>query len=98
MDGDLEYLKHWLAQDQNDVNGRDFNGRTPLHVAALSSTAEVVQYLLDHRAQLTVRLEDRKNAIHLACIRGDLEILSLLLRKSRKQWSSMASSTRRQTS
>lgn len=71
------------------MNGRDFNGRTPLHLAALSSTVEIVQCLLDHRAQLTATLEDGKNAIHLACIRGHVEILSLLLGKSKDnqtQW------------
>lgn len=80
--GDLGYLRSWLAQRGNDVNGRDFNSRTPLHLATLCSDLDVVGLLLELGAQITARLDDGKTAMHIACIQGDVKILSALLARS----------------
>ena len=82
VDGDLDYVESWLAQEGNDPNIRDYTGRAPLHLAAANSTPDIVQVLIDHGARLIARLVDGKTALHLACMRGNIEIVSALLRKS----------------
>lgn len=53
-----------------------------MHLAVTNSSPEVVQALIDHDARLVARLVDGKTALHLAAIRGDVQIISALLRRS----------------
>ncbi|RZR70973.1 hypothetical protein BHM03_00002531 [Ensete ventricosum] len=55
-EGDLEGIEEILASGV-DVNFRDIDGRTALHVASCQGFADVVRLLLDRGAQ--VGLEDR---------------------------------------
>ncbi|EPS35574.1 hypothetical protein H072_11052 [Dactylellina haptotyla CBS 200.50] len=80
---DPETVKAWLAEG-NDVNKRDYTGRSPLHLAALASTAEIVRILLDAGARMTARIFDGRTALHIAAARGDVEIAKVLLLKSQQ--------------
>lgn len=82
VDGDVEDVSNWLSQEESDPNKRDYTGRTPLHLAVMASTPEVVKSLVDHGARLTARLADGKNALHLAASRGDSAIIKILMEKS----------------
>ncbi|KAK4993009.1 hypothetical protein LTR50_000715 [Elasticomyces elasticus] len=82
VDGDLEHVQDWLSQEGSDPNHRDYTGRTPLHLAVMCSTVEIVQALIDHGARIVARLVDGKTALHLAATRGDVAMVSALLRKS----------------
>lgn len=82
VDGDIEDVMNWLSQEDSDPNKRDYTGRTPLHLAVMTSTPDVVQALIDHGARLTARLADGKTALHLAAARGDTAIIRLLMDKS----------------
>jgi ankyrin repeat protein len=82
VEGDVEYVRTWLEQPGNDPNTRDYTGRTPLHLAVMSSTPEIVEVLIDHGARLVARLVDGRTALHLAAIRGNVEMVAALLRKS----------------
>ncbi|KAK5111614.1 hypothetical protein LTR85_011792 [Meristemomyces frigidus] len=82
VDGDAEFVSSWLRQKGNDPNARDWTGRTPLHLAVANSTPDIVQLLIDHGARIVARLVDGKTALHLAAQRGDVHMVSALLRKS----------------
>jgi ankyrin repeat protein len=82
VDGDLEHVKDWLSQDGADPNRRDYTGRTPLHLAVLTSTPEIVQCLIDGGARIVARLVDGKTALHLAAMHGQTAMVKALLMKS----------------
>ncbi|CAK7220563.1 hypothetical protein SBRCBS47491_004231 [Sporothrix bragantina] len=82
IDGDLEHVEDWLAQDGVDPNRRGHTGRTPLHLAVMTSTPAIVKKLVDHGARLVARVADGRTALHLAAQRGDVEIVKILMDKS----------------
>lgn len=82
VDGDLEHVEDWCQQEGADVNRRDHTGRTPLHLAAMSSTPEIVQCLINHGARLVARLVDGFTALHIAARRGNTAMITALLEKS----------------
>jgi len=82
VDGDIDDVLNWLSQEDADPNKRDYTGRTPLQLAVMSSTPEVVKCLVDHGARLTARLADGKTALHLAASRGQTEMIKILMEKS----------------
>ena len=79
---DLDMVKSWLAEEGHNVNRRDHTGRTPLHLACLCSTPEIVQALVDKGALLVARLVDGRTALHIAAARGVDAIVRILLLKS----------------
>ncbi|KAL4964077.1 ankyrin repeat protein [Aspergillus stella-maris] len=82
VENDLEDVQRWLNQGEIDVNRRDHTGRTPLHLACMTSTPEIVQILVDKGARMIARVADGRTALHLAAARGSVEIVRILLTKS----------------
>jgi len=82
VDGDVDFIDSWCKHDQNDINTRDYVGRTPLHLAVQSSSIQVVQCLIDNGARMIARLVDGRTALHLAAQAGNVEMVKALMLKS----------------
>ncbi|KAL1792278.1 hypothetical protein ACET3X_008785 [Alternaria dauci] len=82
VEGDLEHVQDWLSQEDADPDRRDYTGRTPLQLAVATSTRQIVQALIDAGARIVARLFDGKTALHLAAMRGEVEMVRALLVKS----------------
>jgi ankyrin repeat protein len=79
---DVDSVKAFLAEEGANPDRRDYTGRTPLQLACMCSTPEVVQCLVDGGARMISRMADGKTALHLAAARGHAEIIRILLTKS----------------
>ncbi|CAH9080635.1 unnamed protein product [Cuscuta europaea] len=77
--GDLTAVQRICSTNPLAVNFRDKHSRTPLHLAAWSGHAQVVNYLCKNKADVGAAAMDDKGAIHFAAQKGHLEVVRILL-------------------
>jgi ankyrin repeat protein len=79
--GDLEEVKRMLKLNPADLNSRNADGYPPLYSAISVRRGDVIQFLLDCGANLDIRSNDGKTALHWAADNNamDTEILELIL-------------------
>jgi uncharacterized protein len=79
--GDLAALDALLAAKPppSALDGRDNNGRTPLHVATFARQREAIRRLAAAGAQLGLLDRDRYDAVTIASVANDEDTLALLL-------------------
>ncbi|CAG0911423.1 unnamed protein product, partial [Cyprideis torosa] len=68
-----------LIDNGAEVDARDEEGRTPLHLASRRDRRSLVQVLLSHGADPNIRDEDKQTPLHFATRRGHHSIVDLLL-------------------
>lgn len=76
--GDTAALQRLLAA-RPDLNARDAQGRTPLHVATFAREREAVRLLAQAGAALDLLDNDRYDAVTMAAVAEDEDTLRLLL-------------------
>lgn len=81
-EGDVDFVDTWCRENPDAVDRRDHTGRTPLHLAVHVSTPEVVQSLVNHGARIVSRLVDGLTALHIAAMRGNIDMVTTLLKRS----------------
>ena len=77
-DRKIELIKQHLAAG-TDVNAKNEQGRTPLHVAAWDSQASVL--LIEKGADVNAKDDDGNTPLHEAASDGNKEIVELLIAK-----------------
>jgi ankyrin repeat protein len=67
-----------------DMDGRDHDGRTPLHFAAMAGKIDVVEFLVT-RSHEAMRERDRddfgETPLHVAAAKGKIDVVKLLLER-----------------
>ena len=76
--GDVAAVQR-LVTARADLNARDPQGRTPLHVATFARQREVIRALAQAGAQLDALENDRYDAVTIAAVADDEATLRLLL-------------------
>lgn len=71
-----------MIEDGEDVNRRDHVGRTPLHAAIISNSAECANILIDAGARMTARLVGGRTSFHLAAQTGQTSLVKKMLARS----------------
>ena len=79
MRGYVKVVEFLLGLDNIDINSRDKQGSTALHIAATYKNEMISQMLLEGKA--SVRMKDRQGQtpLHRAAQEGDGQIISLML-------------------
>jgi ankyrin repeat protein len=72
-------MTEWLLANGAEVNTKDAEGSSPLHVAAARGQTEVVESLLDRGAQVNAHTLDGWTPLHQACKLGHVVSAKLLL-------------------
>ena len=67
-----------LAQVHSDLEYRDHQGATPLHIAAANGYLSVLEFLLDHHCSTEVHDVDLWQPLHAAACWGHLEAVEIL--------------------
>lgn len=75
---DLNEITRLLASDQGLVNAADYDGRTPLHVAAAEGRSEVIDFLLQKGADASLKDRFGCTALHDATRNGYNKCASML--------------------
>ena len=68
-----------LAAAKADLNARDGNGRTPLHVATFAKQCEAIRVLVKAGAGIDLLENDRYDGVTIASVADDEETLRVLL-------------------
>jgi len=76
--GDLAQIEQRIAAGA-DVNARDAQGRTPLHVATFAKQRDAIRALARAGADLGALENDRYDAVTIAAVADDEETLRVLL-------------------
>ncbi|XP_013406236.1 tankyrase-1 [Lingula anatina] len=78
--GDTDKVKQLLSDGRYDVNSQDPEfGRAPLHIAVLTSNADMVKLLLDSGAKVNPENAWGSTPLHEAALHGHEDVVKLLL-------------------
>ena len=64
-----------LLRHQADVNARDKNWQTPLHVAAANNAVKCAEFLIPLLTNVNVSDRSGRTSLHHAAFNGHLEVL-----------------------
>ena len=93
-DGDIDKIKSLIANGA-DVNAKNFEGDTPIHVAVMQNRKDVVELLINKGANVNVECEEdcymqdilsstANTPLQIAALKGYSEIAELLIKNGAK--------------
>ena len=78
--GELATLRRLIAEGGADLEARDSNGRTPLHVAAFASRYDAVRTLIESGADPNAMDNQTYDILTIAAVANDLQMVDLALK------------------
>lgn len=80
-EGDLELLRSYLALHPHDVDARDEQGRTAMHMAAANGHVEIMEMLFEFSPQPNVPNHEGNTALHFAALNNRVTAAQKLLQR-----------------
>ena len=77
--GNLHILQIIISHNNTHVNDVDKRNVTPLYLAVQQRQTKVVQYLLENKADVSIKTNIGRSVYHKAACDGNLEIMNILL-------------------
>ena len=77
----IELIKYLVEQVKLDVNSRNLENQTALHLATYYGNMPVVEYLIENGAQVDARDKNNALPLHIASAYGHISLLELFLSK-----------------
>lgn len=77
--GDAAAVRRLAASNRGELDARDAQGRTALHVATFARQRAAIRALAEAGANLNLLENDRYDAVTIAAVAGDEETLALLI-------------------
>ncbi len=68
------------------VNARNRKSKTPIMYAAAEGHLDIMQLLIEHGADLTIRNDRRENLLHICCESVNAAVVEFLLSKKGNEW------------
>lgn len=75
-----DVVKMMIEKGAN-INVKNLNGQTPLHVAILTNNIEIAKYLIEKGADLNIKDCKGQTPLYLAILKNNVEIAKLLIKK-----------------
>ena len=79
MRGNIKIVEHLVSLTGIDVNSRDKQGSTALHIAATYDNTAIVKVLLEHGADFTLEDKQSQTPLHRAAQEGCAGIIEAIL-------------------
>jgi ankyrin repeat protein len=77
--GNIPIIAILLANKVGDIEAKDHEGKTPLHIAAIKGNSELVSYLLEQRAPIDAQDKEGKTPLRWAAREGHVPVAKLLI-------------------
>ncbi|XP_046550762.1 ankyrin repeat domain-containing protein 50-like [Haliotis rubra] len=77
--GDVEVVQYILSQNMVDINSLGHEKKTPVMLAGQYGHKEVVEVLVKHGANLSLRDKVGDNILHLACFKGHVDVVKYII-------------------
>jgi len=77
--GNLKKVKKIIESDPAQINIQDFGGQTPLYLASVEGHTEIVEFLLDHNADIELGNDLNERPLEKAAKFGHYDIVKALL-------------------
>ncbi|XP_046548425.1 protein fem-1 homolog B-like [Haliotis rubra] len=81
LGGHLEVVKYSVSENKVDINSRGWRMKTPVMVAAEMGKKDVVEFLVEHGADLSLVYDGGSSTLHLASAEGHLEVVKYVVSK-----------------
>lgn len=82
--GDLTKIKNLIVGENNgefkaQINFKGLDNWTALHYACSENHCDIVQYLIDNKANIEAKSQIDRTPLHIACLRGHEEVVNVLI-------------------
>ena len=77
----VELVEELVKRRELDVNTRNQQGKTPLHMVAATGNDEIALVLLRHGADVQLKDTGGSTPLHIACYQGNTSIVELIFKE-----------------